>query len=104
MANSNKQFVEANDTAVFTTKFVVLDNKDITIVNHHKEDGAWEFFSNDHFENFYEVAMVVGLEQMIKRDDTILDVADLPVGYTAHRKFKGDKWIIEENTIDAPKL
>ena len=38
---TNKKFKEADNTAVFTTKFVLIDKKDITYVTHYKEEGAW---------------------------------------------------------------
>lgn len=41
--------------------------------------------------------MIVGLGQIIKIDSTVLEIADMQEGYFAHRKFKGDKWIIEED-------
>lgn len=93
---TDKKFKEAGNTAVFTTKFVTTDKKDITTVTHEKEDGAWQFFSSDRFDNFEDVAKIVGLEEIIRTDSTILELADMPEGYSAHRKFKGDKWIIEE--------
>ena len=93
---ANKKFKESDNTAVFTTKFVIIDKKDITTVTHEKEDGAWQFFSSDHFDHFEDVAKVVGLGEIIKIDSSILELADMPEGYIGHRKYKGDKWIIEE--------
>ena len=93
---TTKKYKEADSTAVFTTKFVITDKKDITFVTHEKEDGAWQFFSNDHFDNFEDVAKVVGLGEILKIDNTLLDLGDLPEGFSAQRKFKGDKWVIEE--------
>jgi hypothetical protein len=90
-------FKEKDNTAVFTTKFVIKEGKDITLVTHEKEDGAWQFFSNDSFDNFEDVAMVVGLGEIIKIDSSLTEVSDMPKGYFAQRKFKGDKWIIEES-------
>lgn len=93
---ANKGFKEADNTAVFTTSFVLNDKKEITMVTHDKEDGAWQFFSNDQFDNFEDVAKIVGLGEIIKIDNTLLELADLPEGFFAHRKFKGDKWVIQE--------
>ena len=90
-------FIEPDNTAVFTTSFVIIDNKDITAVYHDEEDGAWQFFSDDSFEDYTEVAKIVGLGQILKRDNTLYEIADLPPGYFAHRKFKGDKWIVEKS-------
>jgi hypothetical protein len=93
---TQKKFKEAYNTAVFTTKFVITDNRDITEVHHDEDDGAWQFFSDDKFDDFSKVVMVVGLGQITTRDSSLFEVADMPMGYVAHRKFKGDKWIIEK--------
>jgi hypothetical protein len=91
-----KKFTQSDNTAVFSTKFVIVDNKEITTVYHNKEDGAWQFFSDDHFDHFEKVVKIVGLGEITKRDDTLLELADMPAGSVAHRKFKGDKWVIEK--------
>lgn len=92
----SKKFKESEKTIVFTTKFVVLENKEITSVYHYKEDNTWQFYSSDKVTNYMDVAMLVGLGQIIKRDNTILEIADLPEGYLAFRKAKGEKWVIEK--------
>lgn len=93
---NEKKFKEPDNTAVFTTKFVITDKKEITVVTHEKEDGAWQFFSEDDFDDYSKVAMIVGLGQIIKLDSSILELADMPVGYSAKRKDKGEKWVITE--------
>jgi hypothetical protein len=40
---------------------------------------------------------LVGLGQITKIDSTLFEIADMPIGYIAHRKHKGDKWVIEKN-------
>lgn len=89
-----KEFKDSLNTAVFTTKFVVKEGKEIIHIMHYEDDGAWQFDSNDDWDNYEDVVMVVGLDTIIKIDNTVLEVADLPVGYTANRKYKGDKWIV----------
>lgn len=93
---TRKKFKEADNTAVFTTKFVITDNKEITEVHHDEDDGTWQFFSDDNFDDFSKVAKVVGLGQITKIDSTLFEIADMPTGYVAHRKYKGDKWVIEK--------
>ena len=98
LSNSQtKKFVENDNTAVFTTKYVITENKEITKVYHDIEDGSWQFFSNDKYENYEKVAMIVTLAQIIKKDTTLLEISDLPVGYYAIRKSKVQKWIIKKN-------
>jgi len=94
--NDNKKFKEADNTAVFTTKFVTTDKNDITRVTHEKEDGAWQFFSNDSFDHFEDVVKVVGPGDIIKIDSTALELADMKEGYYAVRQMKGAKWIINK--------
>lgn len=92
-----KKFEDTLNTAVFTTKFVVKDGKDITYVTHDSEDGAWQFFSNDDFDNYEEVAMLVSLDEIIKIDKTVIEIADLPLGYFATRKTTKDGWMINKS-------
>lgn len=93
---TNKKFNDPGNTAVFTTKFVIIDKKDITNITHDEDDGAWQFHSSDDFDNLEEVAKIVSLNYIIKIDNTVLEIADMKEGYSAHRKFKGDKWIIKK--------
>jgi hypothetical protein len=93
---TQKKFKEADNTAVFTTKFVINDNKQITEVHHDEEDGAWQFFSDDKFDDFSKVMKIVGLAQITKIDSTLFEIADMPTGHFARRKHKGDKWVIEK--------
>ena len=93
---AKKKFSEPLNTAVFTTKFIINENKVITYVSHEEEDGSWQFFSDDEFESFGAVAALVLLKQIINRDKTILEIADLPLGYIATRKSLKDKWKIEK--------
>ena len=95
-AQSTKEFQEPLNTAVFTTKFVIEDKKPITYVSHDAEDGAWQFFSDDELESFEKVARIVGLGEIIELDKTVLQLADMPVGFIAYRKKKEDKWIIRK--------
>lgn len=93
-----KTFEDSLNTAVFTTSFVVRDKKEITFVTHDIEDGAWEFFSNDIFDDYQDVAMLISLEEMIDIDDTILNIADLALGYKATRQTRKDDWTITKKT------
>ena len=93
-AQTKKEFKDPPNTAVYTTKFVVDDKKTITYVTHDADDGAWQFFSEDNFENFEDVAKIIGLQEVVAMDSTVLDLADMPVGHYATRKDKNDKWTI----------
>lgn len=91
-----KEFKDSPETGVFTTKFVVDDKADITYVCHDEEDGAWQFFSEDEYIDFAEIARIVSLREIIDLDSTILEIADLPQGYFAFRPHKGHYWITKK--------
>jgi hypothetical protein len=93
-AQTKKEFKDPLNTAVFTTKYVTEDNKEITYVTHELEDGSWQFFSDDNFEDFSKVAKLVSLNNIIKIDKSVLEIADLPLGYYATRKNRKEKWKI----------
>ena len=84
------------DTAVFTTKFVIEDKKTITYVTHEIEDGAWQFFSDDKFDDFASVAKVVGLRELIKLDPSIIELIEMGEGFIATRNDKQDSWAVRK--------
>ena len=92
-------FEESGRTAVFTTSFVLNDGKDITTVYHYEEDGAWQFSSSDHVKNFEEVARIVSLDEIVKIDNTLLEISNLPEGFMAFRTNKTDNWQIKKIQI-----
>ena len=92
----SKRFKESGRTAVFTTKFVLDDGKAITTVYHYEEDGAWQFSSSEEVKDFEEVARIVSIDEIVKLDETLLEVSDLPEGFVAFRNRKGEKWEIKK--------
>jgi len=94
-----KKFVESLNTAVFTTKFIIEQNNLITEVYHDREDGAWQFLSNDSFNDFENVAMVVSLGEILEQDSTLIELAEMPKGYFAVRDSINSPWIIKEYQV-----
>lgn len=97
MEETREEFEVPLDPAVFTTKFVLGDKRTITYVTHDIEDGAWQFFSDDSFENFEEVAKIVGLQEIFDMDNSLFEIAALPPGFCATRKDKFEKWTIRKD-------
>jgi hypothetical protein len=88
-----KAFNENMNTAVFTTKSILEKGSPILVVFHYAEDGAWQFSGEEEcIESDFKV---ISLEEMINIDNSILEIADLPLGYFASRKSKNENWIIE---------
>jgi len=97
--SNKKKFPDPLDTAVYTTTHVINENSLIILVS-HELDGDWQFMGAEPIEDYRKIAMIVGLGQLIKKDKSILKVADLPRGYRATRMSKKDKWeIIKLNIL-----
>ena len=96
-ATNKKKFRESENTAVFTTKFVISDKKDITLVIHNATDNTWEFYSDDPYTNYESVVKIVSLKNIIDLDNSVLQVADMKGGYLARRKSKHQSWVIEKH-------
>jgi hypothetical protein len=85
-------FAESLNTAVFTTKYVIERNSPILYVYHYEEDGAWQFSGKeDCTDSDYKI---ISLEEMINIDNSILELANLPLGGEAYRENKDSNWII----------
>jgi len=95
-----KKFKDPLNTAIFTTKFIVEDKKVIAYVTHDIEDGAWQFLSNDYYDKYEDIAMVLSLAEIIEIDQTVLEIADLQLGFFATRQSVKDSWTIYKMNSD----
>lgn len=60
---------------------------------HDDDDGSWQFLSEDSVTS--EDAMIVCLEEIVKRDPSVNELFNLPTGQMATREFVGAKWVRE---------
>jgi hypothetical protein len=87
-------FRDARNTAVFTTKSIVLHGNPILEVYHDEDDGSWQFLDGNPVEN--KDAMIVALHEIVDIDKSIKELSDLPVGWKAERKNKNGPWKISK--------
>lgn len=80
---------------VYSTTYVMKEGSTITLVSHDL-DGDWQFISAEPVQDISKVALLVALDEVIKKDSSILDVSDLPSGYQAIRTNKFEKWTIHK--------
>ena len=86
---SDWPFADKPNTASITTR-QVLEGAPILLVTHDEDDGGWQFLcgtTNDPAD-----ARVVGLGQMLRRDGTLGELADLPEGWRASRASADGPW------------
>ena len=87
--NSAFKFREPKNLATFTTNQWLSQNKPILHVVHESK-GDWQFLTGDQMP---EDAIIVALEQIIKKDPTLNTIFNLDYGEEARREYVGGEWI-----------
>ena len=84
-------FADPENTACFTCDHVINKSRPILLVTHEQEDGSWMFMcgKDDHETTNYKI---VGLMEIVKIDNSINALHDMPLGCGADRETIKDKW------------
>jgi hypothetical protein len=84
-------FPEPPNVVTITTRQVIHEGRPILLVK-HEEDGeaAWQFLTGGPVQ--FADMMVVALGEMVKREATLTELADLPPGWRARRSAVGEPW------------
>ncbi|HLX70785.1 MAG TPA: hypothetical protein VKV04_14245 [Verrucomicrobiae bacterium] len=83
-------FNDPPNVAVFTSKKILDDNDWIQTVTHDEDDGAWQF--HPYGGTVESDAKVVSLKTITQIDPSVLELADLPLGWCAWRSTKEGQW------------
>jgi hypothetical protein len=83
-------FTDARNTVVFTTRDIIEEGKTILLVTHDRDDGAWQFHTRKTVP--VSEAKIVALDEIIFRDPSIIELADLPLGWSAIRDSTTSPW------------
>jgi hypothetical protein len=86
----NWPFPDPENLAVFTLKRITRGESPILMVVHDEDDGSWQFL--DGGEVAHEDATLVSLRSITRLDPTVLELADLPLGWVARRPGPGESW------------
>jgi RNAse (barnase) inhibitor barstar len=95
-------FDQPPNCATLTTRHVLQNNSPITRVVHDESDNGWQFLSADGANP--EDAMLVCLSEIVAHDNTVVEVADLPPGWTATRSCVGSPWSCQQRYADATQV
>jgi hypothetical protein len=88
-------FSDPPNLATVTVKQIIDGTQPILFVSHDREDGGWQFLTGTAIS--MADALLVALKEIVKRDATVLLLADLPLGWHAWREAPGTEWV-RENT------
>lgn len=82
-------FDDPPNVAVLTTHHV-LEGETILYVSHDEKDGAWQFHTGETISK--SNAKVVALKRIVELDRSVMQLADLPLGWVATRSEAGVVW------------
>jgi len=83
-------FADAPNLISVTVRQIVQDGEPILLVVHDAEDGDWQFLTGGEFH--VADGMLVTLANMVRRDSSLTELADLPLGWQAWRASSAAPW------------
>jgi hypothetical protein len=86
------KFADPPNVVVFTIWPILRGEDFIGVVYHDAEDGSWQFLSRSTPFSLSDAALV-SLRNVAELDPSIVELADLPLGWRAWRPSKEDPWV-----------
>lgn len=83
-------FDQAENVAAFTSRFVLEERFPVLRVVHYSDDHSWAFECGT--TNSSEDIRIIGMGEVAALDPTIMEIADLPLGWGASREKVGGSW------------
>lgn len=87
---SEWKFPDPPSVAAIVDRRVMNGEAFIAVVSHDADDGAWQFLSNLPITE--ADAALVSLQSVTLVDASVIELADLPLGWRAWRSEKTAKW------------
>ncbi|WP_067825211.1 hypothetical protein [Nocardia inohanensis] len=91
-------FADPPTVAVFVDQRILRDGDWIAYVTHDDSDAAWQFHTAGPD---LAHALLVQLSEVVDRDPTIAELANLPYGWIARRSEAGAPWEWAPSTPEA---
>jgi len=85
-------FEDPPNVAVIAVRTILDSSSWIAHVSHDADDGGWQFHTNEPGPPRAEDAVVVGLGEIVRLDQSIAELADLPLGWRAWRESEHAPW------------
>ena len=94
----NWKFPDDPHARVFLSETVNSGTEPVTYVSHDVEDGAWQFLGDSMSDGGGPV--ISCLHHPIDRDPSLVELADLPLGWYAERGRVGEPWTRKKHSRD----
>ena len=92
-------FDQPRNCAVYTIRQIVEFIEPILHVTHDLDDDEWQFLGQGDAQ--IDDLLIVGLGEIVDRDSSLRELADLPAGWRAWRSSPDEPWIREANPLAA---
>jgi hypothetical protein len=86
-------FDQPRNCAAISLRSIVFNGNSILYVTHDADDHGWQFFDGKNAD--MNDAAVVALGDIVELDSSVLEIADLPVGWRAWRNSVSNRWFRE---------
>jgi hypothetical protein len=80
-------FADPENLMVFTLNRIMNGESPILLVCHDEDDGGWQFL--DGAEVVIKESALVCLHHIVELDPSLVELADLPIGWSANRSSPG---------------
>lgn len=87
-------FDDPPNVAVITTRQVLEEGYPILMVTHDTDDGGWQVLCGT--TNDTNDGRVISLRTAVEIEPSLVELADLPLGWYAYREAVGSRWIREQ--------
>jgi len=84
------RFDQEKNVAAISTRQVCVENFPILLVVHYSEDHSWAFTCG--ITNKSEDMLVVNMGEIVEKDSSLHEIADLPPGWCAERNSACAEW------------
>ncbi len=84
-------FADPPDTPVLTTREIVDDRQHAAFVRHDEDDASWQFHVGAGLYS-PDDARVSSLDEMLRIDASVAELASLPLGWVACRESGQQPW------------
>jgi hypothetical protein len=85
-------FDQQPDVAAVTCK-TVMAGASVLLVSHYLDDHSWAFLDGQAWD--VEEALLVSMKTVLDLHKELVEIADLPPGWTATRTSVDDPWVRE---------
>lgn len=91
MTQDHWPFAQSRDTATVSDVAVMSQGAPVLLVIHYSDDHSWAFLSGLAFSP--DRALLVRLDELVRVEGSLVELADLPAGWIAERTHAGAPWL-----------